>query len=52
MNQFNKHFVTIGFNLANSLGTSTDDPCRYIHNYPVSSFNLAPVSVYQVQCIR
>ena len=50
-NQFSQRFVAIGANLANLLRTSTDDPCRYIYNSPVSSFNLVPVFVYHVQCL-
>ena len=50
-NQLNQHFVTVGPNLANSLPKSNDDPCKYIHDSPVSSFVMTSVAEYQVQCL-
>ncbi len=49
-NQLNQHFVTVRPNLANSLGTSNEDPCKYIICQCLVFF-MSNVSEYQVQCL-
>ena len=48
-NQLNKHFTSVGPNLAKTIESTNEDPCHYINNSPVNSFNMIPVSLEQVR---
>ena len=46
--QFNKHFINVGPNLASKIECSNESPTQYVSSTPTNSFVMSPVTETQV----